>query len=509
MKMRKILIITLGASLLLGACTKDFLDLSSSRFMSKDDIDKISETSPHLSEATMNGLYAYNVKAFTGGTTGHDDFGQKGYDIFSDILTGDMNLNSGIYGWYTRIANLQEPQNYTTNTNYKPWRFYYYMIRGANNIIDATGGNDIFPEDKKQQVVLAQAKALRAYMYYNLVMLYTEGYGANEKKLPIYTEPVLYNKPAKTTQEVFELMIKDLNDALTLFEAAGETGVLGARASEIDYYVTKGFLSYVYAAKGTSDALVEVKKLTEDIINSGVYPLATEKELLGGFNKVDQNPNWIWGAKLGVENDLDLVSWWGQVDVFTYSYAAVGDTKGMSQELYEMIRSDDVRKEQFSNDPITDANGDTEDYGEEAFLPINKFYSATGKYLQGQRLVESDYVFMRVEEMYLLNAEASARLGQDGEAILKLKDLLANRIEDISYLDALGGDALKNEIMLQHRIELWGEGKVYAAFKRNKMDVTYGSNHLYFPGTTFSILDPRLTLSVPQAEILDNPVYND
>ncbi|TDS65325.1 RagB/SusD family nutrient uptake outer membrane protein [Myroides indicus] len=505
--MKKIMIIALGAGLLLGACSKDFLDTSSTRFISKDDIDKISETSPHLSEATMNGLYAYNVKDGSGGTDGHDDFGQKGYDIYTDMLSGDMNLNRGIYGWYSRLANLQDPQNYVSNTVYKPWRFYYYMVRGANNIIDASGGNEIIPEDNKEKIVVAQAKALRAYMYYNLVMLYTQGYDANEKILPIYITPSLANTPAKPTQEVFALMEKDLKEAISLFESAGANSTILPRATELDYYVTKGILAYVLSAKGTQDALVEVQTLTQDIM--AAYPLATKEQLLGGFNSVEQNPNWIWGAKLGIDNNLDLVSWWGQVDVFTYSYAVVGDTKGMSKELYESIRPDDIRKEQFSNEPVTDVNGNTMDFGERAYLPINKFYSATGKRLQGQRLIESAYVFMRVEEMYLLHAEAAARLMQDGEAITSLKEMLANRIDDISYLDGLSGQALKDEIMLQTRIELWGEGKVYAAFKRNKKDMTYGSNHLTFPGTTFSYDDPRLTFKVPQAEILNNPVYNN
>ncbi|MCP1994880.1 RagB/SusD family nutrient uptake outer membrane protein [Flavobacterium sp. HSC-61S13] len=498
--MKKIIMIALGAGLFLSACSKDFLELDSSRFISKDDIDRITETSPHLSIATLNGLYAYNVKQGAGGTTRHDDFGQKGYDIYTDMLTGDMNLNSAIYGWYRDLANLTATSNYANLTNYGPWRFYYYMIRGTNNVIDATGGNTIVPEDNTEKVVIAQAKALRAYMYYNLMNLYTKGYDANEKILPIYTEPVLVNMPAKTTQEVFDLMIKDLTESISLFEGAGATS-----GSNVNLSVAKGFLAYVYAAKGSNDALVKAKELTEDVMRS--YTLATKEQLLGGFNSVSSNPNWIWSADLGVENNLDLVSWWGQVDIFTYSYASVGDTKGMPKELYDAIPDTDVRKAQFSNKDITDSKGDIDNFGESAYLPVGKFYDPK-RIFQGQRLITTDYVFMRVEEMYLLNAEVSARLGQDGQAIDALTKLMEIRRTDISYLAGLGGQALKDEIMLQTRIELWGEGKVYAAFKRNKGSVTYGSNHLFFANQTFRYDDPRVTLLVPQAEILNNPVYN-
>ncbi|WP_430615106.1 RagB/SusD family nutrient uptake outer membrane protein [Flavobacterium sp. JP2137] len=499
--MKKILMIALGAGLFLSACSKDFLELDSSRFISKDRIDEISATSPHLSIATLNGLYAYNVKTFSGGTTRHDDFGQKGYDIYSDMLAGDMNLNSAIYGWYRDIANLTATANYANLTNYGPWRFYYYMVRGTNNVIASSGGNDVIPEDNTEKAVVAEAKALRAYMYYNLMNLYTKGYDANEKILPVYTEPVLVNLPAKNTKEVFDLMVKDLTESISLFEASGITS-----GKNVNLNVAKSFLAYVYAARGTAQDLAEAKRLSAEVMAE--YPLATKQQLLGGFNARTSNPNWIWSATLGVENDLDLVSWWGQVDIFTYSYASVGDTKGMPKELYEAIPDEDVRKEQFTNQPITDSKGAVRNFGVNAYLPVGKFY-APARVHQGQRLITTDYLFLRVEEMYLLNAEVSARLGQDGEAINTLTELMNIRLDDVSYLSGLGGQALKDEIALQTRIELWGEGKVYAAVKRNKGTVTYGSNHLYFKNTTFSYDDSKLTLAVPQAEILNNPVYNN
>lgn len=104
--MKKGLIIAAGIGLLFSACSKDYLELSPTSSLSKSNIDKISKYSPHLGEATLNGLYAYNVKAGSGGTTGHDDFGQKGYDIYTDMLTGDMNANQLKYGWYGNINNL-------------------------------------------------------------------------------------------------------------------------------------------------------------------------------------------------------------------------------------------------------------------------------------------------------------------------------------------------------------------------------------------------------------------
>lgn len=505
--MRKILIVALGAGLLLGACSKDYLDKKSNRFISKDEIDRITDDSPHLMEATMNGLYAYNVKMFSGGTTGHDDFGQKGYDIYTDMLSGDMQLNSTIYGWYSGIADLTDLQNYASTEVYKPWRFYYYMVRGTNNVM--VGYLDENDQPLKtlsvtEKKILGQAFAMRAYMYYNLVNLYTAGYDADEKILPIYTRPILTNTPAKRTKDVFALMESDLRKSIEYFEEAGSKAI----DPNININVAKGFLAYVLAAKGTTTALDEVVTLTDEL--KGQYPLAGPSGLLGGFNKMGSNPNWMWAAILTTENNLDLVSWWGQVDIYTYSYAAVGDTKGLNKELFTGIRQDDVRKDQFKDNVVEyDADYDEDVEFGTAILPVGKFYSSTGKVFMGQRLVVSDYVFMRVEEMYLLNAEAKARLNQDGPAIDALKEMLSNRITDLTYLNGLSGDALKKEILFQTRLELWGEGKALAAFKRNKMDIVYGSNHLFFANQVFSYDDRRLIMPVPQAEILNNPVYNN
>ena len=222
-----------------------------------------------------------------------------------------------------------------------------------------------------------------------------------------------------------------------------------------------------------------------------------------GFNNV-ATPSWMWGVDLTLAQGLDLVSWWGQVDLFTYSYAWAGDPKTIDAGLYNAMHADDVRKGQF--DP---PNGGLEaDYGYSPgdfyYMPLNKFYDP-GRVDGGQRQVTTDYVYMRADEFYLLNAEAKAHLGQDGPARQVLSTYLSDRIGDVSYIDALSGQALLNEIYLQTRIELWGEGKSYLAMKRNKATITRGPNHLFDEGASIPYNDPRLTFVIPQAEVLNNP----
>ena len=70
------------------------------------------------------------------------------------------------------------------------------------------------------------------------------------------------------------------------------------------------------------------------------------------------------------------------------------------------------------------------------------------------------------------------------------------------------GQALKNEIYLQTRMELFGEGKSYLAMKRNKASITRGSNHLSSVGEAIPYNDERLTFEIPEGELQFNPFIN-
>ncbi len=112
---------------------------------------------------------------------------------------------------------------------------------------------------------------------------------------------------------------------------------------------------------------------------------------------------------------------------------------------------------------------------------------------------------MRVDEFHLLHAEALANTGQAAAAKTFLKSFLSNRITDVSYIDGLSDVELKAEIYKNVRVEFWGEGKSYLAMKRNKATIKRGENHLFFVGEAMQYDDARLTLSIPQAEVIDNP----
>ena len=135
----------MASTILFVGCEKDFLDEKPSEFLSPEQISKAAENDPSLLNGSISGLYTLMFQTYTGGTEDHDDFGQKGYDIYSDMLSSDMVLGALNYGWYSRVARYQGTVDYTRTEGYKPWRYYYRVVQGANTVIDALGGNDVVP----------------------------------------------------------------------------------------------------------------------------------------------------------------------------------------------------------------------------------------------------------------------------------------------------------------------------------------------------------------------------
>ena len=463
----------------LTACKKDFLNTSPTEVVS---------TAP--ADVRLNGLYLMTYQTGTGGTSGHTDFGQKNVDICTDMLCGDMALLATNYRQYQDVANLKATQQPSDNYNYIPWRYYYRLIYEANKSIAELAN----PKNNSEKYTLAQFRALRGYAYFYLMQIFTTKYEPNSRtnSIPLYTTADIVSKPRVKQSEVYAQIISDLEFAVTNL-----AGFTRSKKGMIDKYVAEGLLAYTYAAMGNNQ---KVADLAQDIVNNSGYPLTTREQIFydtttkkgGGFNDVETK-SWMWGVDLITENSFDLKSWWGMIDIYTYSYAWAGDGKAMDDKLYAQIRTNDIRKKQFNED----------------LLPSNKFF-APDRVIGGQRKISTDYIYMRVDEFYLLAAEALAKLGQDAQAktiykkLLKLRYPEATATTDIAYVDALTNAQLQDDIYLNTRIELWGEGKSYFAMKRNHKTIERGSNHVEEKNTTFSYDNPRLTFAIPQNESINN-----
>ncbi len=471
---------------LVSSCSDDFLDTEPTQLISAKKMGEVSPYNPDIFNGQVAGLYTLMYDTYTGGTTGHDDFGQKGYDIYTDMLSGDMALAGYNYGWYEDIAKMVITTDNNETDNYQPWRYYYRIIFGSNLVIRGLGGNDVTPELELEKHQMGQAKAMRGYAYLYLMYLFNEEvYEPSAETIPLYTDPDQQSLPKSTAQEVWGQVISDLEDAVTLLD-----GFVRSGKQAMNQDVARGLLAYAYlttgdypnaaqTAQAVADAGYEIVPLNSVQVGSTVPRNA--------FSYIDgQGADWIWGMDLTLDQGLDLVSWWGQMDLFTYSYTWVGDAKIIDAGLLSSLRPTDVRAGWF----------DSYRY------PTNKFYHEA-RTIGLQREITADYVYMRVEEMYLIQAEALYFAGDEPGARTALTALVEQRDTDPSYIASLSGDDLKDEIYHQWRIEMWGEGKTYLALKRFKETVVR-QGHQDYNGIPIDYNDTRLTFEIPYQEIQDN-----
>ncbi len=493
--MKKSLIYFGAAFLLLGTvgCSEDYLEpVRNTQTLTNEDFANNAEINPALVEGTLNGIYTFMTQPFGAvGGARHYDIGHKGLDIWSDMVSGNMALSGNAYNWYGATSNLLATVDFTREENTIIWNYLYRVVSLSNIVIENLGGNDIEPETSEARAMMGQAKALRAYGYFYLTQLFQRGYNPAQEILPLYdgVQSLTTKQPAA---DIYALIISDLNHSISLLD-----GFQRQYKHQINKSVAQGLLAYTYAAMGQYD---QVKTLADDIIATGGFSLTTTGQLAfpgagSGFNDVN-TPSWMWGYDLTTDLGYNLVSWWGQMCVFTYSYQWAGDRKSMDNALFNQMPDNDVRRTQFGS------------YDGSTLLPYNKFFHP-GRAVGGQQVVETDYLYMRIEEFYLLSAEAAAKTGNEAAAKTRLVEMLSSRLggepNATAYVNPLSGAALRDAIYLQTRLELWGEGKSYFAMKRNQATVTRGTNHVFLPGVSIPYDDDRLSFQIPANEINNNP----
>jgi tetratricopeptide (TPR) repeat protein len=383
---------------------------------------------------------------------------------------------------------------------------YYKVINNANNIIkyvDAAAG-----DSSDRNNVKAQAYAMRAFAYFNLIQFYQRTYIGHEsdKGVPIYTDPANKDTEGKgrgTVTEVYTQINSDLNKAISLFK----NGSAQRHKSQIDLYVTYGIKSRVAMVQNNWE---EASFCATEALKKNGLGLMTISDITGGFNTVRTN-EWMWGAEINDEQATDWYSFFNHMDAAAGGHAN-SCRKCVSRWLYQQIGANDIRLKWF-NPQI--ANGSA--------LGSNASYNQFKFRVKSIGSWASDYIYMRAAEMYLTKAEAECRLGNyqvardNLIAIISYKDpdyaARLNTIANGNDLNLKSTGSIMNlmdEIILQRRIELWGEGfrildiiRLKTGFSRNYS----GTNH----PVKLEITDPEAwdwIMMLPQKEFDGNSQLN-
>lgn len=485
-KLTKSLLGLVALSMLFTSCSESFLEKEPTSFLTPEQLAEISKLNPDALKSSISGLYALTFQYGTGGTDGHDDFGQKSYDIAMDLMSGDMAMKSESYGWFSDASRLQGHRS-TASRTYMFWRYHYSIIKNTNLVFDILGGDEVIPTKKELAHYYGQAKAMRAYSYFQLVNMYGKQYAKdpNDLAIPVYLTKTEGLAEQLTVADVYTLIETDLLQAVEALD-----GFVRTNKNEINQDVAKGVLAYVYLQMGNN---AEAARLSGEVITANKFPMLAKADVsTTGFNDW-QSANWMWAIDLTVDNSPALPTFWGHVDKFTYSYAWAGDAKIIDSDLFASIPATDARKNWF------DSEG----------LPVWKFYDAKRDASEGgvNKTWDNDEVYMRVEEMHLINAEALARDNRLAEAKISLKTFLNQRDETVAAtVDLMDEPTFLDAVLYNWRVELWGEGRSLLTMKRFDKTYTRGANHLSgMAGVAVSADDDRLMFEIPQAESLNNP----
>ena len=231
------------------------------------------------------------------------------------------------------------------------------------------------------------------------------------------------------------------------------------------------------------------------IEGSGRTPLtqAQWEDPATGFNNGAANNAWIWGLTTTSENLNNLLTFISHMSgEAAWGYARYAQF-GVSKRLYDAIPDVDWRKHSWLDPKREDYYaykfaGDEKD--KDDFLngmpaardyQALKFRPAQGECSDYNVGNPGDFCMMRVEEMYFLEAEAMYHLDA-AEGVKLLQDFIKTyRYSSYDRIKA-GADekTFLTELLLQKRIEFWGEGILFYDYKRMDMGITRsypGSNH--------------------------------
>ncbi|MBS7332946.1 RagB/SusD family nutrient uptake outer membrane protein [Faecalibacter bovis] len=471
--MKKYILTILSAALFVS-CSDDFLDKDAQGTVSADQLSDVIKNFPEkaltIVEGAESGNNKYLIQFNTNGAAAHDDFGYMSVKLGLDHMTNDFVATASHWfnSYYMYVARQE-----SNSRNLMVWKYNYKVIYNMNNVLS------LIPADANDESVLqikGRALAMRAQAYLDLIRLYGNG----DLGIPYYSQE-LYDTNRVPTNVVYQNIENDLLEAYELLQ-----NYTPANKQMISKNVVAGFLSRLYLTTGNNAAAAQYANAARQ----GYAPM-NEAQLKDGFDDIS-NPEWMWGGDIDGSTSTSYASFFSNIGNLNDGYAGLLQVyKGIDKRFYDALPSTDIRKNNWF---VTEGNS----YGLPAYANI-KFVDAT--------FFVGDYVFMRAAEMYFNEAEALALSGNEAQAKQVLFEIMSTR--DTAYqLSSNSGQALLDEIRLNKRVEMWGEGTTFFDMKRwnEGLDRTYtGSNHGSHGLLNYPAGSTKFTFQIPISEINTNP----
>ena len=464
-----ILIILLACLFLNNSCNKA-LDNPSKRMEAEADAWKsIDDTRSRLIGvyALFRAALANNNNYWLWGELRNGDFVATSRIDLKSVIDGDLNAT------YDLLENM------------KDWRPFYAVINAANLFIERSG--EVLDNDERyttlnHSVDVAQVRALRAWAYFMMVRIWgdvpliTNSYDGSFTTLP------------KTPQEkVLNFCEQDLKKAVEVLPF--KYGVDGDPLLPGSYY-SYGAGRYENSLINRLSAytlLAHIAAWRGNYYDVDIYSkFVIDNRSLSNFDYVDinvlTNPTGIFYARGNYKHILAFNFVYGHGESGTSGEGHI-ESLTLASPLISKVKPDLFVPKKVINRVFDEQNDRRFGIDTISGLPTTAYFTnylsevpifskikviANGTTDGKFQIYSSAIIFSRMEEITLLRAEALAVLGKPEEAARLLNVIRANRSANL--YTAASGDNLIDEIFLERRRELMGEGwRWYDIIRYNKI----------------------------------------
>lgn len=529
----KTLIALAAVSVLLSSCIEETFPLNGSA--TSDQIAK----SPTALTASVDGLVAqtYQPYFFFGSSNQLEfDISYAGLQITYARMLCDMVNNSATigYDWWTGYTgSYGYSMRYNTDRQTVPFMTLYKFVKSANDIIGPLYGKEDELNDETKGY-LGTAYVYRALMYHDIYNMYLPALNEYTDCSAVQglTAPIILSsaeeeteyKSARAPKEAMSAqVIADLDKAEALFTGIGYVPKNNRYPSLAVVY---GIKARMYMAMlDYANAATYARKAIEA---SGKTPL-TESEWhdpYKAFCDATGNNSWMWFYSISANNMGNLCNPTGFLaGESDWGYNSLTQL-ALHKWLYDRMNRTDFRKRSFIDPDRETYPASYYTWGSQDYLASYPFESLPDYMSFKIRCKEGDwqtysvggavdFPIMRVEEMYLIEAEAvGLTQGEEAGAALLEKFMQTYRDPAYTYASAkarFNEGFVKNfseEVLYQKRIEFYGEGVGFFDAKRIRPGIItwYKGSNVIHPTVKYEIkeVSPYWNFVIPQREIENN-----
>ncbi len=432
------------------SCADQFLDLKPEQEVADDE----ALTNVEDFVSTITG--AYNDLSSS-------DYYGRYFILIPDVMADDVKQNS-------QVNRAADYANYLVtvqdNDAANMWTLMYRAVNTLNAIIntDITVGATV---QSKLDHIVGEAHALRGLIYFDLVRLYAQHYtftpDASHLGVPIILTFDAQNRPKRNTvKQVYDQAISDMTKGIQMMQEQSRTG----NANTLSKSAVKALLSRVYLYK---EDWTNAELMASEVIEGGRYSLVSTGNYMNLWT-TDNTSESLFEISM-TEADNFGAQGLGAM----YLPQIYGDYLP-SDDVVSLYSPDDVRLGVFFEDSQLSGN----------YAPFRM-----GKYPDVLSL--NNIKVMRLAEVYLIRAEARARLGSNASGAQADYNQVHQRAISNAPGITLTGTPLLNAILLERRLEICFEGQRLWDLLRNKQNIVrqqctsivctieYGSDGLILP----------------------------